>query len=162
MLSASTPSGTPLWPDEKYAAAWVPWIGSFIAGLAFVPATVVTLYLLSVFDRMTAGWSRRVALVAALLVVLGAAVGVAAGKEIWLSLAHGVIEGAVTFAFAWLLLRYDLRTVPAFVATGIVLDALHDALASATATGWLSFAITTIVVLVLAWRAIVLLGKRDP
>jgi hypothetical protein len=159
VLAASVAASMPLWPEQKQAAAWLPWLGSVISGLAFVPATVVTLFLLSVFDRITAGWTRRVALVAAMLVVLGAAVGVLAGKEIVPSVVQGVIQGAVAFAFAWLLLRYDLRTVPAFVAAGMVLDAVQDALRDSTAAGWLACAITSVVVLLLAWRAIVLLGR---
>jgi hypothetical protein len=140
----------------------VPWLASAVGGLALVPATAVMLFLLSVFDRVTAGWTRRVALVAALLVALGAAVGLAAGKEVLPSLATGAIQGAVSFAFAWLLLRYDLRTVPAFVATGIVLDAAHDALVASTPSGWVSFAIAAAVTLALAWRAVLLLAPRSP
>jgi membrane protease YdiL (CAAX protease family) len=162
VLAASVVASMPLWPEQKHAAAWLPWLGSVIAGLAFVPATVVSLFLLSVFDRITVGWTRRVALVAAMLIVLGAAVGVLAGKEVLPSIAQGVIQGAVAFGFAWLLLRYDLRTVPAFVATGVILDALIDAMRDATAAGWLSCAITSVVVLLLAWRAIVLLSHRAP
>ena len=59
---------------------------------------------------------------------------------------HGAIEGATAFAFAWLLLRYDLRAVPAFVATGLVLEALRAAFLAATPSGWLSFAVTAAVV----------------
>jgi hypothetical protein len=55
-----------------------------------------------------------------------------------------------------------LRTVPAFVATGVILDALIDAMRDATAAGWLSCAITSVDVLLLARRAIVLLSHRAP
>jgi hypothetical protein len=161
-LGATVPASMPLWPDQKHAAAWWPWVASAVAGLAFVPATAVTLFLLSIFDRLTVGWTKRVPLVATMLVALGAAVGLATGKDVASSLAQGVLQAAVAFAFAWLVLRYDLRTVPAFVATGIVLDALHDAIVDATPAGWLAFAITTAITLVLAWRATVLLGHRAP
>jgi Type II CAAX prenyl endopeptidase Rce1-like len=160
VLGASVPASMPIWPDDKFAAAWVPWLGSAIAGLALVPATAVTLFLLAVFDRMTAGWTKRVPLVAAMLVLLGAAVGIAAGKELVPSLAQGVIQGAVAFAFAWLVLRYDLRTVPAFVATGIALDTLQDAMRDGTPAGWLAFAITTVVAVAIAWRAVRLLAPH--
>ena len=160
-LSAGVPASLPLWPEHSRVAAWMPWLAGAISGLAFVPATAVTLFLLAVFDRLTAGWTRRVAVVAAMLVVLGAAVGLAAGKDLVPSLAAGVLQGAVAFAFAWLLLRYDLRTVAGFVATGIVLEAAHDAMLEGTAGGWIACATTVLVVGVLAWRAIVLLGRRN-
>jgi len=160
MLGATVPASMPLWPDKASAAAWVPWLASAIEGLAFVPATVVAIFLLALFDRLTAGWTKRVALVAAVLVVLGAAIGLASGKDVVHSLAQGVVEGAVAFAFAWLLLRYDLRTVPAFVATGIVIEAARDAFRDGSADGWLACAITTLVVLVLAWRAVKMLERR--
>ena len=94
-----------------------------------------------------------------MLVVLGAAAGLASGRDVVQSLAEGIIQGAVTFGFAWLLLRYDLRTVPAFVATGIILEAVLDAIRAGTPAGWLACATTSLVAGVLAWRAIVLLGR---
>jgi hypothetical protein len=162
MLGVTVPASMPSWPDTAYAAAWVPWLASAIAGLAFVPATVVTVFLLSLFDRLTAGWTRRVALVAGMLVMLGAAVGLAAGKDVVQSLGQGIVQGAVAFAFAWLLLRHDLRTVPGFVAAGIILETVRDALRDGTAAGWGAFAITTLVVVVLAWRAGLLLAPDRP
>ncbi len=48
-----------------------------------------------------------------------------------------MIQGLTTFAFAWLLLRYDLRTVPAFVATGLLLDGAASAAIAGTAGAWI-------------------------
>jgi len=158
VLAAMVPASMPVWPDQKQAAAWLPWLASAVTGLAFVPATVVMLFVLAAFDRLTAGWTRRVALAAAIVVVAGAAVAVAAGKDGVQSLVQGVIEGAVTFVFIKLLLRYDLRTVPGFVAAGLILDAVQDALVDGTPAGWAACAITSLVVAVLAWRAVLLLG----
>ena len=45
------------------------------------------------------------------------------GRDVGHALLQGVAEGGAAFVLAWLVLRYDLRTVPAFVATGIVLEA---------------------------------------
>ena len=99
-------------------------------------------YLLSLIDRATEGWTRRLPLVALALVVIGVAASVLAGHEPWQAIPHGAIEGATAFAFAWLLLRYDLRAVPAFVATGLVLEALRAAFLAATPSGWLSFGVS--------------------
>jgi hypothetical protein len=122
----------------------VPWLASAIEGLAFVPATVVRLFLLALFDRLTAGWTKRVALVAAMLVVLGARR--ARGRQGRRAFARaGVIEGAVSFASLRVLFATTCDRAR-FVATGIVVDAAPRP-RSRTPTGWLSFAITAVVTL---------------
>lgn len=152
-LAATVPATMPAWPDLKQEAAWSPWLAAGVSGVAFVPALAVTLFLLSVFDRLTEGWTRRVPLIAAVLVVLGVSVALGSGKDMLTASAQGAIEGLTTFAFAWLLLRYDLRTVPAFVATGLILEAGRGAALDGTASSWAGFAITAAVACLLAWLA---------
>ena len=159
-LAATVPAAMPSWPDLKQEGAWSPLLAAAITGLALVPATAVTLFLLAVFDRLTAGWTKRVPVIAALLIVLGVAVALVSGKDVLSAGARGAIEGLTTFAFAWLLLRYDLRTVPAFVATGIALEAARGALLDGTPSSWLACAITTAVACVLAWRRDQTLQRR--
>jgi len=99
--------------------------------------------------------------VAALLVLLGVAVALVSGEDLAHAVVKGAIEGGTTFAFAWLLLRYDLRTVPAFVAAGLVLDAVRAAALSMTPTAWMACGVTAVVAALLAWRATVLLATRQ-
>jgi len=160
-LASWVPPSLPEWPDLKEADAWSPWIAAALAGVSVLPAAAVTLFLLSIFDRVTLGWSRRVGTVAALLVLLGVAVALVSGEDLAHAVVKGAIEGGTTFAFAWLLLRYDLRTVPAFVAAGLVLDAVRAAALSMTPTAWMACGVTAVVAALLAWRATVLLATRQ-
>jgi hypothetical protein len=70
--------------------------------VSLVPALAVTLFLLAVIDRGTAGWTRRVPLAAVVLVVFGVAVALLSGLEVVEALRRGVVEGLVAVAFAWL------------------------------------------------------------
>lgn len=124
----------PVWPDVAYAAPAWPWLAAVLAAFASVPASALTLFFLALVARATSGWTRRLVLVCAALALASALPGVVAGGDLAQALAKGAIEGISTFAFGWLVLRYDLRTVPAFVATGIALAAVHDAALAPVAT----------------------------
>ncbi len=152
-LGALVSGSMPMWPELKHESAWSPLLAAAMTGLALVPGVAITLFLLSVFDRATAGWTRRLALVAIALILLSAAASVVSGRDPSLAVLEGAIEGATTFAFAWLLLRYDLRTVPAFAATGMVLATVREAMLAGTASAWTATAVTTIVVIAAAWAA---------
>lgn len=152
-LTALVPATMPLWPDVKYVGMAWPLAAAALGGLSLVPALAVVLFLLAVIDRATGGWTRR-RLVAALAIVLfGVASATIAGQTTGHALLEGVVDGLATFAFAWLVLRYDLRSIPAFVATGQILAAAKGAALTATTTGWTAFAIGTVVSIALAWLA---------
>ena len=152
-LAAPVPNALPVWPDVKLAAGAWPWAGAFVAGLAFVPALAVTLFLLAVVDRATAGWTRRIALAALVLVLIGVALTVATGRDVGHALLQGGVEGLTTLLMAWLVLRYDLRSVPAFVAAGVVLEAAKAAALAGTAAAWAPVAFAGVVTVALAWAA---------
>jgi hypothetical protein len=141
---------TPAWPDQKAMASWWPPFTAIVGGIALVPAAAMTMFLLSVFDRVTQGWSRRVGAVALLLVLLGVAVGIASGQEIGQAVLQGAVQGLIAFLFAWLVLRYDLRAVPSFVATGLVLDVVRRASLVATPSAWVMCVVTAVVAIALA------------
>lgn len=152
-LAALVPNALPLWPETKLAGGAWPWIGALTSGFAFVPALAVTLFLLAVIDRATAGWARRVPLAALVLVLIGVALAIAAGRDAPHALLQGVVEGLTALAMAWLVLRYDLRAVPAFVAAGIVLEAGKSAALAGTAPAWWLHAAAAAVTVALAWAA---------
>ena len=143
----------PVWPDLKMQSFAWPWAGALTGGLAFIPAVTVTLFLLAVVDRATAGWTRRISLAALFLMLFGVAVAIVSGNELRDALLQGIVGGATTLAFAWLVLRYDLRTVPAFVATGLILDGAKTAAVAATAQAWILLAPAAVVTIALAWLA---------
>ena len=152
-LTALVPAPMPTWPDLAAQASASPWAAAIVSGIAVVPALVVTLFLLSVLDRATSGWTRRMPLAACVLMLFGIAAAIISGQSTWHALLEGVIEGATTFVFAWLVLRYDLRTVPAFVATGLVLGGGKSAALSNSATSWTLFVVSTLVLVALAFAA---------
>jgi hypothetical protein len=150
--SLAAPS-LPVWPDLKVLSYASPALGAVTAAFAFVPATAVTLFLLAVIDRATVGWTRRIALVAAALVILGVAVALVAGHDVADALRHGVVEGLVALGVAWLVLRYDLATVPAFVTTGLLLEGAKAAALAGTSHAWWLFALGAAATVALTFAA---------
>ena len=66
--------------------------------------------------------------------LFGVATAIVSGQELRNALLQGIVEGATALLFAWLVLRYDLRTVPAFVATGLILEGVKSAAIAGTAS----------------------------
>jgi hypothetical protein len=161
-LAALVPPTMPVWPDAKLPMFAWPWLGALTSGLAFVPSVAVTLFLLAVLDRATAGWTRRLPLAALALVLCGIALAIAGGRDGGHALFQGVVEGLATFAMAWLVLRYDLATVPAFVATGMALQSVKAAALAATGAGYALCAVTVATVIALAFAATRYLADRKP
>jgi hypothetical protein len=152
-LGAVVAPALPTWPDLKLQAFAWPWAGALTAGLGFVPAVSVTLFLLAVVDRATAGWSRRISLAAIVLMLFGVATAIVSGQELRNALLQGIVEGGTALLFAWLVLRYDLRTVPAFVATGLIVEGVKSASIAGTAEAWVLLAPAVMVTIALAWLA---------
>lgn len=145
-LGATVTPALPVWPETAdMAVAW-PWLKAVLGALTLVPGAAITLFFLALLAKATAAWTRRIGLVCLVLVLASAAPAVLAGSDLMQSLAKGAIEGASTFAFGWLLLRYDARTVPAFVATGLALEAIRS---TALAPVTMSFALLAVQLVVL-------------
>jgi len=161
-LAAVAAPAMPTWPDVGNAATAWPWLGAVFAALALVPASALTLFFLALLTQATAGWTRRLLLVCVVLALASAAPAVMSGADLVQSLAKGAIEGASTFAFGWLLLRYDVRTVPAFVATGIALEAVRGAITAPVAASWMLLAIELVVLLAVAAWATRYVGRLSP
>lgn len=161
-LAAVAAPSLPTWPDPGAAAAAWPWLSAVFAALALVPASALTLFFLALLTQATAGWTRRLLLVCVVLALASAAPGVMSGSDLVQSLAKGAIEGASTFAFGWLVLRYDLRTVPAFVATGIALDAVRGAILAPVAANWILLAIELVALAAVAVWATRYVGRLSP
>jgi len=161
-LAALAAPPLPVWPDVAYAAPAWPWLAAVLAALASVPAAALTLFFLALVARATTGWTRRLVLVCAVLALASALPGVVAGGELGQPLAKGAIEGVSTFAFGWLVLRHDLRTVPAFVATGIALSAAHDAILAPAVAHLVLVAIELVVLVAVTVWATRYVGRLAP
>jgi len=64
---------------------------------------------------------------------------------------RGVVKGLVSFALLWWVLRYDLTTIPAFLATGTLLDAARNTALEGSAGAWALFGIGAVVTMAVAW-----------
>jgi hypothetical protein len=154
LLEHFAPQTAPSWPSFKSEEMWLPWLarvsGTVTSGLTLMAATVVALYWL---ERLTAGWSRR-RLVAFIVLVLADAAISALKAEQWMDIiAGGLIGGALsTFMFA-MVLRFDLRVVPALVAVYLSINVLADALQKQTPFAAVLAAISIASMLALAWAA---------
>ncbi len=143
----------PLWPEMKTSSAAWPWLGAMIAGLSLIPAIGVTLFLLAAIDRGTSQWTRRVGVAAIVLALSAMALLLASGQSPGEAAVQGAAEGALALLFAWAVLRYDLAGLPAFVATGMVLEAGRSAALGATPAAWMQAGLETMVIVALAWYA---------
>jgi hypothetical protein len=139
------PPEAPLWPSVAFESAAFPWAAAVLEGLAAVPAIGVGLFLLHILDRVTAAWTRRswfaLALVVALIAGIIAVRTGAAGD----ALAQGIGAGLFAAAVVYFVLRFDARTVPAYLVTAGLLDAAEDAALQGTSAGWVAFAIAAAV-----------------
>jgi len=120
------------------------------------------MFLLCVIDRVTSGWTRRLPIAALALTAFGVAAALVSGRETGQALLQGAVEGLVALAFAWLVLRFDLRAVPAFVATGMVMDGARSAILDGTGSAWTSFTLATAVTIVMAWTAMRYVARPLP
>jgi len=87
------------------------------------------------------------------LMLFGVATAIVSGQELRNALLQGIVEGGTALLFAWLVLRYDLRTVPAFVATGLIVEGVKSASIAGTAEAWVLLAPAVMVTIALAWLA---------
>ncbi len=129
----SAPAKLPSWPSVGGAADTLPVLGAALGPVSsWVVATALMLLAVAVVQAVTAGWQRRLAAGASLLIGLGL---VAAGSDsvetIPLWLADGAITGLVLLAAWVLVLRHQPALVPLMTAAGAVLSAIHDTVVNA-------------------------------
>ncbi len=141
----------PLWPALSVESLASPLVGALVDPFGLVWASGVALFVLYLIDRGTQGWTRRVWVAALLLMAISCAGGLAAGREPAVALLSGAVKGLVSFVLLWHILRHDLRTVPAFLATGMVLEGARNALITGDADAWLMAALGAIVTVAVAW-----------
>lgn len=154
LLVHFAPQTAPAWPSFKSEEMWLPWLarvsGTVTSGLMLMAATVVALYWL---ERLTAGWSRRRWVAFGILVLADAAVS-ALKAEQWLDvIAGGLIGGALSTLMFAMVLRFDLRVVPALIAVYLSMSVVADALEKHTPSAAVLAAISITSMLALAWAA---------
>ena len=148
---ALAPRTAPLWPALKLASLAWPFAGALIDPIELVGASGAALFILYLLDRGTRGWTHRPWMAALLLVFVSCAVALAGGGEPEGALLRGVVRGLVSFVLLWWVLRYDLRAVPSFLATGMVLEAAHNTALDGGAGAWGLFAAGAAVTVAVTW-----------
>jgi hypothetical protein len=139
------PPEAPLWPSVAFDSAAFPWVAAALEGLAAVSSIGVGLFLLHILDRVTAAWTRRswfaLAVVVALITGIIAVKTGGAGN----ALVEGFGAGLFAAAVVYFVLRFDARTVPAYLVTAGLIDAAQGAALQGTRAGWIAFAIAAAV-----------------
>jgi len=141
----------PLWPSLKLATQAWPVVAALTDPIGLAGASGAALFVLYLLERGTRHWTMRPWVAALLLVLISGIAVLVTGGEPEAAALRGVVKGLVSFALLWWVLRYDLTTIPAFLATGMLLDAARNAALDGTAGAWALFAAGAAVTVAVAW-----------
>jgi hypothetical protein len=156
------PRTAPLWPSLSMATLAWPVVGVIVYPLGLVWVSGIALFMLYLMERGTRGWTRHVALAALLLVLIACAGALAGGSDPLAAVLRGVVRGVVSFLLVWQVLRYDLRAIPAFVATEMLLEAARNAALDGTPGAWGLFALGAAITVAVAWAITRYVGRPLP
>ena len=146
-----TPPTAPLWPSLKLATLAWPVVGALVDPIGLAGASGAALFVLYLLERGTRGWTHRPWLAALLLVLISCAAAMSGGAEPEAALLRGSVKGLVSFMLLWWVLRHDLRAIPSFLATGMVLEAARNAALDGTSGAWFLFAVGAAVTVGVTW-----------
>jgi hypothetical protein len=150
-IASLAPQSAPIWPSPTLAQ-WSPAFGAVVSGINFIPLAGVALFIVYLVARLTRGFTRHAWVGVAIIVLLECAAAlVQAGGQYVGALIAGTAGGLTASAVLWWVLRYDLRMLPAYVATGAIAAALMRASQAGTAHAWALFAINAAVTVAMAW-----------
>ena len=121
------PSFAPRWPAFGTESLALPWLGAALAGARLVAVIGIGLFLLHGLSRLTSSWRRRGGMAALTVVAVVAAAALFGATDAPAAAAAGVATGVAVVAVVYGLLRFDYLAVPAYVATGTVLDFIANA-----------------------------------
>jgi hypothetical protein len=152
----------PLWPSVALESAAYPQAAAGLAGLAALSSIGVGLFLLHVLDRVTAAWTRRSWFGGAIVVALITGIVAVKAGEVGRALAEGIGAGLFAAAVIYFVLRFDARTVPAYLVTAGLIDAVESAALEGTAAGWVAFAIAAAVSVAVGIAATRYIGRPLP
>ncbi|HEY2970241.1 MAG TPA: CPBP family intramembrane glutamic endopeptidase [Casimicrobiaceae bacterium] len=152
-VGAMTPDLAPLWPKYDAENAWLPWLARALGAVNVLPVIGLALIALRWLDRITAGWTRRRILAAALLMLTHAAIAAVSADQWFDIAASGLVGGAVSTLLFATVLRYDLRVVPPLIAVYVSASLTVQALQKGTTQAALLGAIGVAATLAIAWAA---------
>lgn len=152
-LGALAPADAPRWPQAAWQSQASPIAGGALSGFAFLGFAGVQLFVVYLVARLTQGFSRRLWLAVAVVVVLECAASLVDGRaDPAGALVSGLVAGGAAASVLLLLIRHDPRLVPAFAAT---IALMNGAVAASQAGAWWPFtadAVATIAVAIALTR----------
>jgi hypothetical protein len=110
-------------------------------------------------ERLTAGWQRRGALATLLLVAAVAASSFVAAQDPVAAAVDGIVTGIATAAIVYGLMRFDATSVPAYLATGGVLQIAENALRKGTPAAFMHATLAAVVAIVVTSAVVRYLGR---
>ncbi|MEP7061493.1 MAG: CPBP family intramembrane glutamic endopeptidase [Betaproteobacteria bacterium] len=149
LLTALAPQLAPRWPSLGFENSAVPALAALLAGFGYLREVVLALFVLFVLQRITADWTRRVWVIALLLILLYAIPALGA-RDISAALASGLAAGLIATAVVLWLFRFDARALPAYVATMMTLGTALGTAQKGELVAWAWFALTLAVYVALA------------
>jgi hypothetical protein len=161
-LGSLAPRTVPPWPPLPQSQ-WSVMVGAALGAMNFVALAGVGLFVVYLVARLTHGFSRRAWIGVGIVVLLQCAAALAqAGGQYAGALAAGVAGGLTAGAVLWWLLRYDVRMVPPYLATGAILAGAARAAQAGTSEGWAAFAVNALVTVAMAWLVVRYIDRPLP
>ncbi len=144
-LSALAPQTAPIWPSYGVAGQAVPALGAALVGAGVLGAIGGALFVLAWLEHLTRGWRRHLWLACIVLVLALTTVAVVGAANPLGAMIGGLIGGAAAVVVVYGVLRFDLRSVPAYIGTGAVLGMAETAARNGTAMSTVYGAIAIVV-----------------
>jgi len=161
-LGALAPQRAPTWPPLPQSQVSM-LLGGALTGVNFIMYAGAGLFVVYLVARLTHGFSRRAWLGVGLVVLLQCASSLAqSGGQYVTALVAGVAGGLTGGAVLWWVLRYDMRMVPPYLATGTILAAAARAAQAGTTDAWMAFAVQAIVTAAMAVLVVRYIGRPLP
>lgn len=149
-LAALAPQTAPMWPSYALAGQAVPLLGAAVAGAGALSAIGAALFILAWLNLLTQGWRRHLWLAGVVLVLVLTGIAVIDAANPVAAIAGGLIAGAAAALIVYGLLRFDLRTVPAYVASELVLGFAESGARNATSESYVYAAVAITVTIAVA------------
>jgi hypothetical protein len=162
IIELFTPDLAPTWPRFGAENALWPWLSRVTTSFNVLLPIAGTIVVLSWLDRLTSGWTRHRVL-CVLILILGEGAIAAMRADQWLDIVvTGLIGGLVSTILFALVLRFDLRAVPALIAVYAATGAVVDAIEKASVQAWLLAAIAVFMAVAISWAVTRYLVARGP
>ena len=166
-IALASHSGTALpdWPQVRFAAAALPWANAALGPVVgYVMQSVLLMLLVVGIERLSVGWTRRRAVTAIALVLVGIALnGVSANQPLTTSLLAGGVTGVAILTAYVGVLRYDPTMAPIIVGVIVGFQQMRHGVAAAypgSVTGHL-LAVVVVAALAASWTRLLRVNNAE-